>query len=217
MSLSVPRYRLTDSQKIWQRRESSPESLDLWPEILANRQQRRLIIIIIAIIITCGFIIPPLRYIYIFMLPVMWRVKKINYCILIRNKGRVENCNATAYREVSSDAGNRNHWQVCPNSPVNWKMNCRCYSLYSWTLANSIGIAIIVFDSWSKGRRYDCRLRLRRIEQLHVYQLAKRCRHYSRYGKMGVWLCKIWGSHGGSHGCDYEELRLLGCYAVWLL
>jgi hypothetical protein len=27
------------------------------------------------------------------------------------------------------------------------------------------------------------------------------------------WLCKIWGFHGG----DYEEWRLLGCYAVWLL
>jgi hypothetical protein len=26
-------------------------------------------------------------------------------------------------------------------------------------------------------------------------------------------LCKIWGFHGG----DYEELRLLGCYAMWLL
>jgi hypothetical protein len=26
-------------------------------------------------------------------------------------------------------------------------------------------------------------------------------------------LCKIWGFHGG----DYEEYRLLGCYAVWLL
>jgi hypothetical protein len=25
--------------------------------------------------------------------------------------------------------------------------------------------------------------------------------------------CKIWGFHGG----DYEELRLLGCYTVWLL
>jgi hypothetical protein len=25
--------------------------------------------------------------------------------------------------------------------------------------------------------------------------------------------CKIWGFHGG----DYEQLRLLGCYAVWLL
>jgi hypothetical protein len=25
-------------------------------------------------------------------------------------------------------------------------------------------------------------------------------------------LCKIWGFHGG----DYEECRLLGCYAVWL-
>jgi hypothetical protein len=27
------------------------------------------------------------------------------------------------------------------------------------------------------------------------------------------WWCKIWGFHGG----DYEEWRLLGCYAVWLL
>jgi hypothetical protein len=26
-------------------------------------------------------------------------------------------------------------------------------------------------------------------------------------------VCKIWGFHGG----DYEEWRLLGCYAVWLL
>jgi hypothetical protein len=26
-------------------------------------------------------------------------------------------------------------------------------------------------------------------------------------------LCKICGFHGG----DYEECRLLGCYAVWLL
>jgi hypothetical protein len=26
-------------------------------------------------------------------------------------------------------------------------------------------------------------------------------------------LSKIWGFHGG----DYEECRLLGCYAVWLL
>jgi hypothetical protein len=26
-------------------------------------------------------------------------------------------------------------------------------------------------------------------------------------------LCKIRGFHGG----DYEEFRLLGCYAVWLL
>jgi hypothetical protein len=25
-------------------------------------------------------------------------------------------------------------------------------------------------------------------------------------------LCKIWGFHGG----DYEEWRLLGCYAAWL-
>jgi hypothetical protein len=25
--------------------------------------------------------------------------------------------------------------------------------------------------------------------------------------------CKIWGFHGD----DYEEWRLLGCYAVWLL
>jgi hypothetical protein len=27
------------------------------------------------------------------------------------------------------------------------------------------------------------------------------------------YLFKIWGFHGG----DYEECRLLGCYAVWLL
>jgi hypothetical protein len=26
-------------------------------------------------------------------------------------------------------------------------------------------------------------------------------------------LCKIWGLHGG----NYEECRLLGCYAMWLL
>jgi hypothetical protein len=26
-------------------------------------------------------------------------------------------------------------------------------------------------------------------------------------------ICKIWGLHGG----DYEELCLLGCYAVWFL
>jgi hypothetical protein len=26
-------------------------------------------------------------------------------------------------------------------------------------------------------------------------------------------LCKIWGFHGG----EYEELCLLGCYAVWIL
>jgi hypothetical protein len=25
------------------------------------------------------------------------------------------------------------------------------------------------------------------------------------------------GETGGYHGGDYEELRLLGCYAVWLL
>jgi hypothetical protein len=24
-------------------------------------------------------------------------------------------------------------------------------------------------------------------------------------------LCNVWGSHGG----DYEEFRLLGCYTVW--
>jgi hypothetical protein len=28
-----------------------------------------------------------------------------------------------------------------------------------------------------------------------------------------MYLCKIWGFHDG----DYEEWRLLGCYAVWLL
>jgi hypothetical protein len=27
------------------------------------------------------------------------------------------------------------------------------------------------------------------------------------------WKCKIWGFHGG----DYEEWRILGCYAMWLL
>jgi hypothetical protein len=35
--------------------------------------------------------------------------------------------------------------------------------------------------------------------------LIHRCTH--------KWLCKIWGFHGG----DYEECRLLGCYAGWLL
>jgi hypothetical protein len=28
-----------------------------------------------------------------------------------------------------------------------------------------------------------------------------------------MWLCKIWGFHCS----DYEEWRLLGCYAMWLL
>jgi hypothetical protein len=35
----------------------------------------------------------------------------------------------------------------------------------------------------------------------------------SKIRKKEYWLCKIWGFHGG----DYEECRLLGCYAVWVL
>jgi hypothetical protein len=31
--------------------------------------------------------------------------------------------------------------------------------------------------------------------------------------KKEIQLCKIWSIHGG----DYDEWRLLGCYAVWLL
>jgi hypothetical protein len=41
--------------------------------------------------------------------------------------------------------------------------------------------------------------------------LLTSCRFQSVFH--AVFLCNIRGFHGG----DYEELRLLGCYAVWLL
>jgi hypothetical protein len=45
-------------------------------------------------------------------------------------------------------------------------------------------------------------------EIVRRYDVKSELRH-KRYIK----LCKIWGFHGG----DYEEWRLLRCYAVWLL
>jgi hypothetical protein len=38
-------------------------------------------------------------------------------------------------------------------------------------------------------------------------------RFWPNFGNNTPKICKIWGFHDG----DYEECRLLGCYAVWLL
>jgi hypothetical protein len=47
-------------------------------------------------------------------------------------------------------------------------------------------------------------------QETRVQQVARR--NHKSYKKLH-WLCKIWGFHGG----DYEECRLLGYYAVYLL
>jgi hypothetical protein len=45
-------------------------------------------------------------------------------------------------------------------------------------------------------------------------QFVSHRKHYvSATEPSRLMLCKISGFHGG----DYEECRLLGCYAVWLL
>jgi hypothetical protein len=48
-----------------------------------------------------------------------------------------------------------------------------------------------------------CALLVRQLSSEMQNEYCRKNRH----------LCKVGGYHGG----DYEECRLLGCYAVWLL
>jgi hypothetical protein len=69
-----------------------------------------------------------------------------------------------------------------------------------------IGTGIVTFKSVFKIRFLNDLLK--RAEK-EAFQHKHIC---CFYGKMTD-SCKIWGSHSG----DYEECRLLECYAVWLL
>jgi hypothetical protein len=57
----------------------------------------------------------------------------------------------------------------------------------------------------------------RSICQHQTHNLKKhatfRLQHSEETNNLHTGNCKMWGFHGG----DYEELCLLGCYAVWLL
>jgi hypothetical protein len=50
-------------------------------------------------------------------------------------------------------------------------------------------------------------------EMYHVHRRGEKNQRASNNISSNYAKRKIWGFHGG----DYEEWRLLGCYAVWLL
>jgi hypothetical protein len=51
------------------------------------------------------------------------------------------------------------------------------------------------------------------VKHITEYVKFKKICYFIVDTEFNLFLCKVWGFNGG----DYEEWRLLGCYAVWLL
>jgi hypothetical protein len=100
-------------------------------------------------------------------------------------------------------------WQCLPRDPRGnnafnssfdaWRHYCVA-DVFTATSSNNVWRNIIFLTS--------CRLLLIR-EYSWFNDLMFNTVSYKTFQK----LCKIWGFHGS----DYEEWRLLGCYAVWIL